>query len=114
MTRSTIRVSRWLAPLFGVTLLSGIASAKVVTEVWQVKGVHNAADETKIRDAVAKLPSVTNPIINTSTMRVTFDDQKLQEATLESTVAHAGNYELMTRMPDHPHGKPAAKTQSKK
>jgi len=114
MTRSTIRASRWLAPLFGVALVSSVASAKVITEVWQVKGVHNTADETKIRDAVAKLPSVTNPIVDTSTIRVTFDDQKLQEATLKSTVAHAGNYELMTRMPDHPHDKPAAKTQTKK
>jgi len=114
MHRSSTRVSRWLAPLLGVTLLSGVASAKVITEVWQIKGVHNAADEAKVRDALTKLPSVTNPIVNTSTVRVTFDDQKLQEATLKSSVAKAGSFELMTRMPEHPHDKAPAKAQAKK
>jgi copper chaperone CopZ len=114
MYRIATRASRWLAPLLGVTLLSGIASAKVITEVWQIKGVHNAADEAKVRDALVKLPSVTSPIVNTSTVRVTFDDQKLQEATLKSTVAQAGGFELMTRMPDHPHGKAPAKAEAKK
>ena len=112
MNRSTLRASRWLAPLLGVTLLSGVASAKVVTEVWQIKGVHNAADEAKVREALIKLPSVTNPIVNTSTVRVTFDDQKLQEATLKNSVAHAGSFELMTRMPEHPHDKAAAQSKA--
>jgi copper chaperone CopZ len=114
MNRFTNRAFRWLAPLLGVTLLAGVASAKVVTEVWQVKGVHNAADEAKLRDALAKLPSVTNPIVNTSTVKVTFDDQKLQEATLKSTVAQAGSFELMSKMPEHAHDKAPAKAQAKK
>ncbi|MEO8183771.1 MAG: heavy-metal-associated domain-containing protein [Deltaproteobacteria bacterium] len=102
MNRISTRAFRWLAPLLGVTLLSGIASAKVITEVWQVKGVHTPADETKIHAALTKLPSVTGAVVHMSTVRVTFDDQKLQDSAIKDSVANAGSFELMDKLPEHP------------
>jgi copper chaperone CopZ len=102
MNRISTRAFRWLAPLAGITLLSGIASAKVITEVWQVKGVHTPADETKIHEALTKLPTVTGAIVHMSTVRVTFDDEKLQDARLKDAVAKAGSFELMSKLPEHP------------
>ena len=102
MNRIATRAFRWLAPLLGVTLLSGIASAKVITEVWQIKGVHTPADETKIHAALTKLPSVTDAVVHMSTVRVTFDDQKLQDSAIKDSVAKAGSFQLMDKLPEHP------------
>jgi copper chaperone CopZ len=110
MNRMSTRAFRWLAPLLGVMLVSGIASAKVITEVWQVKGVHTPADESKIHAALTKLPSVTEAVVHLSTVRVTFDDQKLHDSAIKDSVAKAGSFELMNKLPDHP--KKAATTSS--
>src|SRR3954469_16147203 len=69
MNRSSTRAFRWLAPLLGITLLSGVASAKVITEIWQVKGVHTPADEAKIHTALTQLPSVTDAVVHMTTVR---------------------------------------------
>jgi copper chaperone CopZ len=95
MNGFTSRTLRYLAPFLGVALFSGLASAKIVTESWQIKGVHSAADEGKVRFALAQLPSVTNPVVMPSLVRVTFDDQKLQNAQIEQAVAKAGRFELI-------------------
>jgi copper chaperone CopZ len=108
MNRSSTRAFRWLAPLLGITLMSGVASAKVITEVWQVKGVHTPADEAKIHTALTQLPSVTDAVVHMTTVRVTFDDQKLQDSAIKDSVAKAGSFELMNRVPEHP--KTAAET----
>ena len=102
MNHISTRVLRWLAPIAGITLVSGIASAKVITEVWQVKGVHTPADEAKIHDALTKLPSVTDAVVHMSTVRVTFDDQKLHDAAIKDSVAKAGSFQLMDKLPEHP------------
>jgi copper chaperone CopZ len=102
MNRIATRAFRWLAPLAGITLLSGIASAKVITEIWQVKGVHTPTDETKIHAALSKLPSVTDAVVHMTTVRVTFDDQKLQESAIKDSVAKAGSFELMNKVPEPP------------
>jgi copper chaperone CopZ len=100
MNRNTTRAFRWLAPLAGITLLSGVASAKVVTEAWEVKGVHTPADETKIKDALNKLPSVTKAVVHMTNVRVTYDDEKLQESAIKDSVAKAGSFELTSKMPE--------------
>jgi len=102
MNRSATRAFRWLAPLAGITLLSGIASAKVITEVWQLKGVKTPADETKIHDALTKLPSVSDAVVHMSTVRVTFDDEKLQDSAIKDSVAKAGSFQLLNKVPEHP------------
>jgi copper chaperone CopZ len=102
MNQVSPRALRWLAPLLGVTLVSGIASAKVITEVWQVKGIHTPADERKVHDAIAALPSVSNTVVHHDSVRLTFDDQKLQDPAIKTAVAKAGSFELMTRMPNPP------------
>jgi copper chaperone CopZ len=102
MNRIATRALRWLAPLAGITLLSGIASAKVITEVWQLKGVKTPADETKIHDALSKLPSVTDAVVHLSTVRVTFDDQKLQDSAIKNSVAKAGSFQLLNKLPERP------------
>lgn len=99
MNRFTSRALRVCAPLLGVLLVSGVASAKMVTKTWQVQGVHGSADETKIHDALAKLPSVEHPIVNMTTVRLTFDDQKVTEPALHDTVAKAGSFKLMNEVP---------------
>jgi copper chaperone CopZ len=108
MNRFTSRAVRFLTPVLTVALISGVASAKVVTESWQVKGVHNVADETKIKEALTKLPTVANPTVNLSSVRVTFDDEKVQEAQLKEAVSKAGSYELTNKVPAQ--HKAAAKT----
>ena len=102
MNRIATRAFRWLAPLAGVTLLSGIASAKVITEIWQLKGVKTPADETKVHDALSKLPSVTDAVVHMSTVRVTFDDQKLKDSAIKDSVAKAGSFQLLNKLPEHP------------
>jgi len=99
MNRFTSRAVRFLTPALGVALISGVASAKVVTESWQVKGVHNVADETKIREALTKLPTVASPVVNLSSVRVTFDDEKVKESELKDAVAKAGSFELTNKIP---------------
>ena len=113
MNRMSTRAFRWLAPLLGVTLVSSIASAKVITEIWQVKGVHTPADETKIHDALSKLPSVTDAVVHMSTVRVTFDDQKLQESAIKDSVARAGSFELQHKLPEHPKAAATSSSSSK-
>lgn len=100
MNRNTTRAFRWLAPLAGITLLSGVASAKVVTEAWQVKGVQSPADETKIKDALNKLPSVSKAVVHMTSVRVTYDDEKLKESAIKDSVAKAGSFELTNKMPE--------------
>jgi copper chaperone CopZ len=100
MNRISTRAFRWLAPLAGITLLSGIASAKVVTEAWEVKGVHTPADETKIKDALNKLPSVSKAVVHMTSVRVTYDDEKLKESAIKDSVAKAGSFELTNKMPE--------------
>lgn len=102
MNQVSPRALRWLAPLLGITLATGLASAKVVTEVWQVKGIHTAADERKVHDAITALPSVSTAIVHKDNVRLTFDDQKLQDPAIKAAVAKAGSFELMTRMPEPP------------
>jgi copper chaperone CopZ len=91
---------RWLAPLAGITLLSGVASAKMVTEAWQVKGVHTPADETKIKDALNQLPSVSKAVVHMTNVRVTYDDEKLKESQIKDSVAKAGSFQLTNKMPE--------------
>ena len=100
MNRISTRAFRWLAPLAGITLLSGVASAKVVTEAWEVKGVHTPADETKIKDALNKLPSVSKAVVHMTSVRVTYDDEKLKESAIKDSVAKAGSFELTNKMPE--------------
>jgi copper chaperone CopZ len=100
MNRNSTRAFRWLAPLAGITLLSGVASAKVVTEAWEVKGVHTPADETKIKDALNKLPSVSKAVVHMTSVRVTYDDEKLKESAIKDSVAKAGSFELTNKMPE--------------
>lgn len=100
MNRNSTRAFRWLAPLAGITLLSGVASAKVVTEAWEVKGVHTPADETKIKDALNKLPSVSKAVVHMTNVRVTYDDEKLQESAIKDSVAKAGSFELTNKLPE--------------
>jgi copper chaperone CopZ len=95
MARFTSRSLHCFAGLFGVALCAGLASAKVVTESWQIKGVRGAADEGKVRFALSQLPSVINPVVMPSLVRVTFDDEKLQNAQIEQAVAKAGRFELV-------------------
>jgi copper chaperone CopZ len=102
MNRNSTRAFRWLAPLMGITLLTSIASAKVITEVWQVKGVHTPADENKLHEAITKLPSVSEAVVRMSTVRVTFDDQKLQDSSIKAAVAQAGKFELVNKIPERP------------
>lgn len=113
MNRFTSRAVRFLTPVMGVALISGVASAKVVTESWQVKGVHNVADETKIREAIAKLPTVASPIVNLSSVRVTFDDEKLKESELKDAVAKAGSFELTNKIPTKTKSETKSKAESK-
>ena len=100
MNRNSTRAFRWLAPLAGITLLSGVASAKVVTEAWEVKGVQSPADETKIKDALNKLPSVSKAVVHMTNVRVTYDDEKLQESAIKDSVAKAGSFELTNKLPE--------------
>ncbi|HTV23846.1 MAG TPA: hypothetical protein VMG12_34385 [Polyangiaceae bacterium] len=99
MNRFTSRALRVCAPLLGVLLVSGVASAKMVTKTWQVQGIHGSADEAKIHDALAKLPSVEHPLVNMTTVRLTYDDQKVTEPALRDTVAKAGSFQLMNEVP---------------
>jgi copper chaperone CopZ len=96
----TPRAFRWLAPLAGITLLSGIASAKMVTEAWEVKGVHTPADETKIKDALNQLPSVSKAVVHMTNVRVTYDDEKLKESQIKDSVAKAGSFQLTNKLPE--------------
>lgn len=99
MNRSTSRALRLCAPLLGVLLVSGVASAKVVTKTWQVQGIQGSADEAKVREALARLPSVEHPVVSMTTVRLTYDDQKLTEPALHDTVAKAGSFKLMNEVP---------------
>ena len=102
MNRNTTRAFHWLAPLAGITLLSGVASAKVVTEAWEVKGVQTPADEAKIKDALSKLPSVSKAVVHMTNVRVTYDDEKLKESAIKDSVAKAGSFQLLNKLPEHP------------
>jgi copper chaperone CopZ len=113
MNRFTSRAVRFLTPALGVALISGVASAKVVTESWQVKGVHNVADETKIKEALTKLPTVASPVVNLSSVRVTFDDEKVKESELKDAVAKAGSFELTNKIPAKPKTESKSKAESK-
>ena len=114
MNRISTRAFRWLAPVAGITLLSGIASAKVVTESWEVKGVHTPADEAKIKDALNKLPSVSKAIVHMTNVRVTYDDEKLKESAIKDSVAKAGSFELTNPMPEKAKGTSANTSSSGK
>jgi copper chaperone CopZ len=114
MTRHSTRAFRWLAPLAGITLLSGVASAKVVTEAWEVKGVHTPADETKIKDALNKLPSVSKAVVHMTNVRVTYDDEKLHESAIKDSVAKAGSFELTNKVPEKASSAPAKSTSTPK
>ncbi len=103
MNRFGTYAFRLFAPFMGLTLLSSVASARVMTEIWQVKGVHDSADEAKIRAALVKLPSVTNPLVSMSTVRATFDDQKVTDAAFKAAVANAGRFELISKLPAETH-----------
>jgi len=114
MNRNTTRAFRWLAPLAGITLLSGVASAKVVTEAWEVKGVQTPADEAKIKDALSKLPSVSKAVVHMTNVRVTYDDEKLQESAIKDSVAKAGSFELTNKMPEKAKASSASSSSSAK
>jgi len=103
MNRFNSRLIRMCTASVSILLVAGVASAKVVTETWQVQGVHNASDQAKIREALTKLPTVTQPMVDMSTVKLTFDDAKVTRPDIEQAIAKAGNFKLMNQTAPHAH-----------
>ena len=87
-----------VVPLLGLTAFSGIAAAKSIHEEWHIKGISNAMDVTNVQTALKKLQGVERVFATKSLVKVTFDDQKVDDAKIRGAVAQAGTYQLTGRV----------------
>jgi len=91
----------FVIPVLTLLATTGVASAREVTKAWTVKGVSTNDDMSKLQTAVSKLEGVKKVTGDKTVMRVTFDDQRVDETKIRNAVTAAGTFTLGGRYIAH-------------
>jgi hypothetical protein len=83
-------------------LESAEAAPHQVCGTWKWKGATGPAALEEVVNALRQLPGVTGLVLTLESMRLTYDADLFQEATLASTLRRLGDYEITVKISSQP------------